>query len=79
MSLTANLIALAQVIGTDVKALVAPPINPVKLLGQFQYTDPTVARPVVPAYISLNWVGPAGAGGTAPANMAPGDTWDLEV
>lgn len=79
MSLTDGVVALAQAIGTDVKNRISPPVNPVKIVGQFIYTDPTVARPAVPAYMSLNWVGPAGAGGTAPANMAAGDTWDLEV
>lgn len=79
MSLVDEVVALAQAVGADVKNLVPPPINPVKLVGQFQYTDPTVARPAVPAYMSLNWMGPAGAGGTAPANMASGDTWDLET
>lgn len=79
MSLTDSLVALTQAIATDIKNLVSPPVNPVKLLGQFVYTDPTVARPNVPAYISLNWVGPAGSGGSAPTNMAVNDTWDLEV
>lgn len=79
MTLVDRLVAAVQAIGEDVKLTAAQPINPVKLVGQFVYTDPTVARPAVPTYMSLNWSGPAGAGGTAPANMAAGDTWDLEV
>lgn len=80
MSFVADrLIPAIQAIGADVKTMVRQPVNGVKSVQQFAFTDATVARPNVPTYVVLNWIGPAGVGGTAPTNMAVGDTWDLEV
>lgn len=79
MSLQTRLTALAQAIGADIKTLAAQPVTGVKMVQQFVYTDPTVARPAVPSYVSLNWSGPPTTGNTGPTNMAAGDTWDMEV
>lgn len=79
MSLQTRLTALAQAIGADIKLLVPQPVAGVKIVEQFIYTDPSVARPLVPPYVSLNWTGPANTSGNGPTNMASGDTWDMEA
>lgn len=73
--------AVADISGlqTTLNGLAAKPITGVTLVQQFIFTDPTIARPAVPSYVSLNWVGPAGSGGAAPTNLATGDTWDLQT
>lgn len=60
-------------------AQVALPVTGVTIVEQFVFNTYSVARPTVPSYVSLNWIGPAGPGGIAPTHMATGDTWDLEV
>jgi hypothetical protein len=60
-------------------AFAGQPPSGLTLVMNFIYTDPTIARPTAPAYVSLNWMGPAGSGGSAPTHMAAGDTWDLET
>lgn len=72
---TAAIDALITTVGNKADK---PPAG-VTIVMQFVYTNPAVARPSVPTYVNLNWVGPAGAGGAAPTNMATGDTWDMEV
>lgn len=67
----------SQVAG--VTSQVALPVTGVKVIEQFIFTNPAIARPAVPSYVVLNWSGPAGTGGVAPTNMATGDTWDVEV
>lgn len=58
--------------------LAARPVTGLKVCHNFVYTDVTIARPTVPSYVSINWIGPAGSGGAAPTNIATGDTWDLQ-
>jgi hypothetical protein len=79
VSLQVRLADLVTAIGADIKKLVAQPVTGVKIMEQFVYTDPAIARPAVPSYVSLNWVGPSGSGGAAPTNLAIGDTWDMVV
>lgn len=71
---------LPTVVVNAINALIgiaATPTTGTKVTWVFKFTDPAVARPSVPSYVCLNWVGPSGTGNTAPTNMAVDDIWDM--
>lgn len=62
---------------TALDAKASQPVTGTKSIWQFRFTDSNISRPTVPAYVSVNWVGPAGSGGAPPSNMANDDSWDM--